>query len=109
MGALPGTMRVTAMIFLIVVLFVAYTSVFLSLDGGDVVANAIVAASGGRWGVFAIIMFIVFILSMFLDWVGIAFIMVPILAPTIIALEFNPLWSTKKSRVLPMPLLFVET
>lgn len=49
MGALTGTMtmRVTAMIFLIVVLFVAYTSVFLSLGGSDVVANAIVAAPGG--------------------------------------------------------------
>jgi tripartite ATP-independent transporter DctM subunit len=91
-NALTGTMRVTGMIFLIVVLSVAYTSVFLSLGGGDVVANVIVSAPGGRWGSFVIIMFIVFILGMFLDWIGIVFIMVPILAPTIIALEFNPLW-----------------
>jgi len=91
-AALTGTMRVTGMIFLIVVLSVAYTSVFLSLGGGQVVADAIVAVPGGRWGSFAIIMFIVFILGMFLDWIGIVFIMVPIMAPTIIALEFNPLW-----------------
>ncbi len=90
--ALTGTMRVTGMIFLIVVLSVAYTAVFLSLGGGDVVAEAIVGTPGGRWGAFAVIMFIVFILGMFLDWIGIVFIMVPILAPTIIALEFNPLW-----------------
>jgi len=91
-AALTGTMRVTGMIFLIVVLSVAYTSVFLSLGGGQVVADAIVGTPGGRWGAFAIIMFIVFILGMFLDWIGIVFIMVPIMAPTIIALEFNPLW-----------------
>ena len=48
--------------------------------------------TGGRWAAFAIIMLIVLILGMFLDWIGIVFIMVPILAPTIIALEFNPLW-----------------
>jgi tripartite ATP-independent transporter DctM subunit len=90
--ALTGTMRVTGMIFLIVVLSVAYTAIFLSLGGGEVVAEAIVGTPGGRWGAFAVIMFIVFILGMFLDWIGIVFIMVPILAPTIIALEFNPLW-----------------
>jgi len=80
------------MIFLIVVLSVAYTAIFLGLGGGEVVAEAIVGTPGGRWGAFAVIMFIVFILGMFLDWIGIVFIMVPILAPTIIALEFNPLW-----------------
>ncbi len=90
--ALTGTMRVTGMIFLIVVLSVAYTSVFISLGGGDVIANAVMATPGGRWAAFAIIMLIVLILGMFLDWIGIVFIMVPILAPTIIALEFNPLW-----------------
>jgi tripartite ATP-independent transporter DctM subunit len=90
--ALTGTMRVTGMIFLIVVLSVAYTAIFLGLGGGEVVADAITGTPGGRWGAFAVIMFIVFILGMFLDWIGIVFIMVPILAPTIIALEFNPLW-----------------
>jgi len=37
-------------------------------------------------------MFICFILGMFIDWIGIVFIMVPIVTPIGAALGFNPLW-----------------
>jgi TRAP-type mannitol/chloroaromatic compound transport system permease large subunit len=37
-------------------------------------------------------MFIVFILGMFMDWIGIVFIVVPIVLPTIAVLEFDLLW-----------------
>jgi len=91
-GALNDTMRVSGMSLLIAILSVAYTSVFLILGGGDVVANAIVSVPGGRWGGFALIMLIVFILGMFMDWIGIVFIIVPIVLPTIAVLEFDLLW-----------------
>jgi len=91
--ALNDTMRVTGLGLLIATLSVAYTSVFLVLGGGEVVANYILAAPGGRWGSFALIMFIVFILGMFMDWMGIVFIIVPILLPTIDVLGFDLLWS----------------
>ncbi len=90
--ALNDTMRVSGMALLIAILSVAYTSVFLILGGGDVVANAIMAVPGGRWGGFALIMFIVFILGMFMDWIGIVFIIVPIILPTIAVLKFDLLW-----------------
>ena len=38
------------------------------------------------------IMFIMFVLGMFIDWIGIVFIMVPILTPVAAALQFDPLW-----------------
>ena len=90
--ALSGTLRVASMILLIVAMSVAYTSVFLWLGGGDVVAGYITAAPGGRWGAFALIMIIIVILGMFLEWMGVVFVMVPILGPTVTALGFDPLW-----------------
>jgi len=70
----------------------AFVSVFLSAGCGKVVEGFIMAAPGGRWGAFAVIMFICFILGMFIDWIGILFVMVPILAPIAPALGFDPLW-----------------
>jgi len=56
------------------------------------VENLVLASPGGRWGAFAVIMFIVFILGMFIDWLGIIFIMVPIITPIGPALGFDELW-----------------
>jgi TRAP-type mannitol/chloroaromatic compound transport system permease large subunit len=42
--------------------------------------------------VFTMIMVICFILGAFIDWIGIIFVLVPILAPIIPKLGFDPLW-----------------
>lgn len=87
-----GTMRTFSMVFVIVVGASFFTGVFLSLGCGDVVANFVLSAPFGRWGAFAIIMFIIFILGMFIDWIGIIMIMIPIVSPIGTALGFAPLW-----------------
>ena len=56
------------------------------------VKDFILDAPGGKWGDFDIIMLIVFILGMFIDWMGIVFILVPIITPIIPALGFDLLW-----------------
>lgn len=86
------TIKLTAMVLLIAGCSTAFVSVFLSAGGGDVVANLILSIPGGRWMAFALIMLIAFILGMFIDWIGIIFILVPILAPIVPKLGFNPLW-----------------
>jgi len=87
-----GTIKLTGMVLLIAGCSTAFVSVFLSAGGGDVVANLILSVPGGRWMAFALIMLIAFILGMFIDWIGIIFILVPILAPIVPKLGFNPLW-----------------
>ncbi len=69
-----------------------FTGVFLHLGGGEVVSNILLAAPGGRWGIFLTIMFIIFVLGKFIDWIGIVFIMVPLITPIGAALGFDPLW-----------------
>jgi len=86
------SLKVTSMILLIGGLSFAYVGVFVGAGCGKVVEIAILTAPGGRWGAFAMVMFIIFLLGFFIDWIGIIFIMVPILAPIAPALEFDPLW-----------------
>ncbi|UCG55144.1 MAG: TRAP transporter large permease subunit, partial [Dehalococcoidia bacterium] len=69
-----------------------FVGVFIGAGGDKVVTEAILNTPGGRWGAFVMIMFIVFILGFLMDWIGIAFIMVPIITPIGAALGFDPLW-----------------
>ena len=90
--SLTQSLHVSAMIYLIGALSFAYVGVFIGAGCGNVLEEFILGAPGGRWGSFAMIMFIVFILGFFIDWIGIVFIMVPIVAPIAPALGFDPLW-----------------
>jgi len=86
------TLLVTSMILLIGGLSFVFVGVFIPAGGAKVVKEVILGAPGGHWGAFAVVMFIIFILGFFIDWIGIIFIMVPILAPIAPLLGFDPLW-----------------
>jgi len=86
------TLRLSGFILLIGIMSFAFTGVFIRAGCDKVVESFIVGAPGGRWGAFAVIMFICFILGMFIDWLGIVFIMVPIITPIGAALGFDSLW-----------------
>ncbi len=86
------TMRSCGFIFLIVTMAVAFTAVFLGGGGREVMQDLIMSAPGGKWGVFAIIMLIILIMGMFIEWIGIVYIMVPIITPIAEAAGFDILW-----------------
>jgi len=90
--ALLKTAKVASMVMLIAIGGKIFTSVFLRIGGGDVVGNIFLNLPFGKWGVFLITMLIVFILGMFIDWIGIVFIVVPLITPIADALGFNALW-----------------
>lgn len=87
------TLRVSSFVVMIAALSYAFVGVFMSAGSGEVVSNFILSVPGGRWAAFTVIMLIVFLLGMFIEWIGIVFIIVPILSPIIIKLGFNPLWA----------------
>jgi tripartite ATP-independent transporter DctM subunit len=86
------TLRVGSMIILLVIGGFMFTGSFMSLGCGDIVESFIMGAPFGKWGAFTIIMIIVFILGMFIDWVGILLIMIPIITPIGNKLGFHDLW-----------------
>ncbi len=69
-----------------------FTNLFLKMGCGDVVTSTLLNLPLGKWGTFFVIMFILFILGMFIDWLGIIFIMVPIITPLAVKLGFDPIW-----------------
>jgi len=60
------TLEVTSMVMLIGVTSFGFTGVFLAAGCGDVIESSILNAPFGRWGAFALIMFIIFILGFFM-------------------------------------------
>ncbi len=87
------TLRVSAFVVMIAALCYAFVGVFMSAGSGEVVSEAILAVPGGKWVSFAMIMAIVFLLGLFIEWIGIVFIIVPIFTPILAELGFNSLWA----------------
>jgi len=86
------TLRVISKVIFIAVCAYMFTGIFLGLGCGTVVRDIILATPGGRWGNFVAVMFMVFMLGFILDWLGILFIIVPIITPLAPALGFDPIW-----------------
>jgi tripartite ATP-independent transporter DctM subunit len=86
------TLRITSFVMLIASLSFAAVGIFLRLGCDEVVTDLIMSMPFGRWGVFGAVMFIVFILGFFIDWIGIVFIVIPIVMPVFNSLGFDPLW-----------------
>ena len=47
---------------------------------------------GGRWGALLMTMIVMFVLGFFLDFIEIVFVVVPLVAPPLILLGFDPVW-----------------
>ena len=87
-----STVRTTSMVLIVAVGAGFFTAVFLSLGGGDVIKDLMLSLPLGKWGVLAVMMFILFVLGMFIDWIGILFITFPLFLPVAKALGFDPIW-----------------
>jgi tripartite ATP-independent transporter DctM subunit len=87
-----STARTTAMIMALFVGGKFFSVVFLSMGGGDVVADVLLGMDVNRYVVFAIMMAVVFFMGMFIDWAAILLVVVPIFTPIAMDLDFNPLW-----------------
>ena len=70
----------------------ALVGVFSLMGGIRFVEELITGISDNRVIVLLFMMFILFILGMFLDWVGIALLTLPIFVPIIITLGYDPIW-----------------
>ena len=87
-----STARTTAMIMALFVGGKFFSVVFLSIGGGDVVADVLLGMDVSPYIVLAIMMAVVFFMGMFIDWAAILLVVVPIFTPIAMDLDFNPLW-----------------
>jgi tripartite ATP-independent transporter DctM subunit len=86
------TVKVTAMVFAILLGATAFSMTF-SYTGGDALVEAfLLQLPGEKWGFLIFSMVIILLLGFFIDFVEISFIVVPILAPIAEMLGINMLW-----------------
>ncbi len=87
--AAVSTLRVTGMVLWVIfgaTLFVG----FYVVNGGQEFINSSIAGTGlGPYGILILMMFILVILGMFLDWVGILLLAVPIFIPLLKTMQFD--------------------
>ena len=91
-GASRHTLRLTSMVFLILIGATAFGLVFNGLGGDRLVHELMTALPGGKWGFLLVSMLLIFVLGFFLDFLEICFIVVPILAPIAAFLGIDLLW-----------------
>ncbi len=88
-----GTVKITSMVMLIFVGANFFTSIFMGIGGGEAFTSLLFSISSNKWIILAMMMFILFILGMFVDWLGILLLCVPIFTPIAVnKLGFHPLF-----------------
>lgn len=87
-----STMGTTAMVMMLFIGGKLFSTVFLSMGGGDVVADVLVGSGMSKWMILLIMMAIVFLMGMFIDWAAILLVTVPIFMPIAMEIGFDPLW-----------------
>jgi TRAP-type mannitol/chloroaromatic compound transport system permease large subunit len=90
--ALKSGAHITSMVFLILIGASLFSLVFRGFDGDDLVFDVLHAVPGGPWTALAMTMLVMFVLGFFLDFIEIVFVVVPLVAPPLIVLGFDPVW-----------------
>ena len=78
-----------AMVFLVIMGASAFSYVFRSLGGDDIIISFVEHIPGGAWGVLVVLMLIIFILGFFFEWIEITLIMLPIMYPILMQVDFG--------------------
>ncbi len=91
-AAIQLTMRLTSMVFMILIGAIAVGLVFRGMGGDTLVREMMTNIPGGVWGFMFVSMLLIFVLGFFLDFLQICFIVVPIIAPIANLLGIDLLW-----------------
>ena len=87
-----GTTRITSMVFLILIGASVFALVFRGFGGDQAVESLFDAIPGGLFGATLLVMLVIFLLGFILDFIEITFVVVPIVAPVLLAMGLDPVW-----------------
>ncbi|MDA7596763.1 TRAP transporter large permease subunit, partial [Gammaproteobacteria bacterium] len=86
------TAKLTTMVFMILIGASVFSLVFRGYEGDELVQSYLTAVPGGTFGMVLVVMIAMFVLGFVLDFIEITFVVVPIIAPIILALGVDPVW-----------------
>ncbi|MEX2517747.1 MAG: TRAP transporter large permease subunit [Paracoccaceae bacterium] len=84
-GVMLETAKTTSLVFIILLGAAMLTAAFRAFGGEDLVRDFLQSLPGGFWSQFVIVMLVIFVLGFFLDFIEIAVVVVPIVAPILLA------------------------
>jgi tripartite ATP-independent transporter DctM subunit len=87
-----ATVRISSMVFLILVGASLFSLVFRGYGGDDLVREFLMNLPGGAFGALLIVMLLMFLLGFVLDFIEITFVVVPIVGPILLAMGIDPIW-----------------
>jgi tripartite ATP-independent transporter DctM subunit len=87
-----ATVRVTSMVFLILIGASIFSLVFRGFGGDIVVEDFFTNLPGGVVMATIMVMLVVFLLGFILDFIEITYMVVPIVGPVLLAMGLDPIW-----------------
>lgn len=87
------TVKISSMVIFITIGAKIFTTTFFTVGGGRVIERFVTGLGLGQTGLMIFVLFLVFILGMFIDWIGILLIVVPILMPILADFGIDTLWA----------------
>ena len=89
---MQSTLRISSMVFLILIGASLFSLVFRGFGGDDGVRAILGALPGGVFGAVLVVMLVMFLLGFVLDFIEITFVVVPIVGPVLLAMGLDPVW-----------------
>ncbi len=86
------TVRITAMVFAILIGATAFSMVFVYTGADGIVEQFMMTLPGEKWGFLILSMLAIMLLGFFIDFIEISYIVVPILLPIAESIGINPMW-----------------
>ena len=84
-GVMVETAKTTSLVFIILLGAAMLTAAFRAFGGEELVKNFLTSLPGGFWIQFFTVMAVIFVLGFFLDFIEISVVVVPIVAPILLA------------------------
>ena len=89
---MQSTLKISSMVFMILIGASVFSLVFRGYGGDDGVASILESLPGGVVGAVVVVMLVMFLLGFVIDFIEITFVVVPIVAPVLLAMGLDPVW-----------------
>ena len=87
-----GTLRISSMVFMILIGASVFSLVFRGYGGDDGVRAVLDGLPGGVFAAVLVVMLVMFLLGFVLDFIEITFVVVPIVGPVLLSMGLDPVW-----------------
>ncbi len=90
--SLKETVKVTAMVFMILIGAALFSLVFKGFHGDAAVQHFLTNLPGGEGMALLLLMLLLFLLGFILDFIEITFVVIPIVGPILLMMGYDPVW-----------------